>query len=369
MGKRRRRSRHPKQYCTIDYLECIGYTKQGKGIVMFKDKPFHVDELIEGEKARIMVYYEEDDLGTARAIQLLEESPKRALPLGHWKFSMGSYQIPHLKDEYQDEFKQKRVESLFGKALQIKVGKRTNYRNKASLTDGGFMTPGRGRKRTIVPEQFDLMEIDFSKYEGDKGVTIIRNLKTSIEGRPGTKIHAEDEMLGKKFLVGLDSFYQVNSEMAELAYKEIISFVPEDSVVFDLFGGAATIGIHIADKAKKVYSVEINKDSHKDALRNIELNNVTNIEAILGDANHFAMNAPVKADVIVVDPARAGLSEESVEALNNSGAERIIYLSCNIDTQKKDVDGLTNYSIDHIQPYDFFPQTFHIENLLVLNRK
>lgn len=231
------------------------------------------------------------------------------------------------------------------------------------------MTPGRGRKRTIVPEQFDLMEIDFSKYEGDKGVTIIRNLKTSIEGRPGTKIHAEDEMLGKKFLVGLDSFYQVNSEMAELAYKEIISFVPEDSVVFDLFGGAATIGIHIADKAKKVYSVEINKDSHKDALRNIELNNVTNIEAILGDANHFAMNAPVKADVIVVDPARAGLSEESVEALNNSGAERIIYLSCNIDTQKKDVDGLTNYSIDHIQPYDFFPQTFHIENLLVLNRK
>ena len=258
MGRRRRRGRHPKKYCTLDFLKCIGYTKQGKGIVMFKDKPFHVDELIEGEEARILVYYEEDDFGTARAIQLKEESPKRALPLGHWKFSLGSYQIPHLKDEYQDEFKQKRVEELFGPAKPIKVGKRTNYRNKASLTDGGFMPPGRGRMRPIQPKEFDLMEIDFSKYENDKGVTIIRNLKTSIEGRPGTKIHAEDEVLGKKFKVGLDSFYQVNSEMAELAYAEIISFVPEGSVVFDLFGGAATIGIHVSDKAKKVYSVEIN---------------------------------------------------------------------------------------------------------------
>ena len=231
------------------------------------------------------------------------------------------------------------------------------------------MPPGRGRMRPIQPKEFDLMEIDFSKYENDKGVTIIRNLKTSIEGRPGTKIHAEDEVLGKKFKVGLDSFYQVNSEMAELAYAEIISFVPEGSVVFDLFGGAATIGIHVSDKAKKVYSVEINNDSHKDALDNIKLNNIENVEAICGDANAFAVNSKIKPDVIIVDPARAGLSDESSIAINNSGANRIIYLSCNIDTQKQNVDLMTNYKITHIQPYDFFPQTYHIENLIVLDKK
>ena len=369
MGRRRRRNRHPKRYCTIEFLECIGYTKQGKGIVMFKGKEFHVDELLVGERARIQVYYEEDTVGTARAIQIENESPDRKLPLGHWKFSLGSYQIPHMTDEAHDRFKQNRIEELFGPAKPIKVGKREFYRNKVSMTDGGFMPPGRGRRFSVKPEKFDLMEINFENHANDKGVTIIRRLKTEIIGKPGTKIFAEDEVMGKKFRVGLDSFYQVNSEMAELAYKEIIDNVPADSVVFDLFGGAATIGIHVSDKAKKVYSVEINKDSHKDALANIELNNVDNVEAIMGDANAFATNNKVQADVIIVDPARAGLMEESVVALNKSGASRIIYLSCNIDTQKRDVDGLTNYEITNIQPYDFFPQTYHIENLIILDRK
>lgn len=368
MGRRRRRSRHPKKYCSIQYLKCIGYTKQGKGIVNFKGKPFHVDELIEGESAQILVYYEEDDFGTARAIKLKNPSHKRALPLGHWKFSLGSYQIPHLKDEYQDEFKQNQVNALFEQAMPIKVGKRTFYRNKVSLTNGGFMPPGRGRRYSIVPEEFDLMKLDFSKYPQDK-VTIVRRLDTEIFGKPGTKIFTHDQMLGKKFQVGLDSFYQVNSQMAKIAYEDILSFIPDQKVIFDLFGGAATIGIIVSDKAKKVYSVEINKDSHQDALTNIKLNNIKNVEAILGDANDFVIKSKVRPEVIIVDPARAGLPSESVAAINKSKAELVIYLSCNIETQARDVKALDNYKIIHVQPYDFFPQTYHIENLVVMKLK
>lgn len=371
MGNRRRRAKFDKRYVTLDFLECVEQNKDGRGIVMFHDKPFYVDELIKGEKARIYVFYEEASHGDGRAVMLEEPSPSRALPLGHWKFSMGSYQIPHMTDAAQDAFKQERVNKLFSKFGEVKpiiVGQRTNYRNKLSLTDGGFMAPGRGRKFSVKPEQFDLMDFDLTPFKEDKGITIIRKLKTTIIGRPGEKLYAEDEVMGKKFRVGLDAFYQVNTEMMIKSYSEIISWVPEGAVVFDLFGGAATIGIHVADKAKEVYSVEINEASHQDALANIELNGIKNVHAICGDANAFAVDNKIKADVIIVDPARAGLSEDSVKAINNSGAKRVIYLSCNIDTQITDVEGLTNYKAVSIQPYDFFPQTYHIENLIVLDK-
>lgn len=373
MGSRRRKRRkYPRRYTTLDYYECIGYNGKGQGIVMFNDKPFNVDELLLGEKARLLVYFEEDTTGEARAVDLKNPSKDRVIPLGHPKFSLGSYHIPHMSDEAQDAWKQQRVEKLFGMEVKpIKVGQRTNYRNKVVLHDGGFFPPGKGRRFAVIPteEQWDLMEIDFEKYKDTTGDIIIRRLDDEIWGKPGEQKFANHTMLGKKFIVNLNSFYQVNTEMAEVAYKDIIAEIPNDAVVYDLFGGAATIGIHVADKAKYVYSVEINKDSHKDAIQNIAINNITNVEAICGDANLWVKNNPKKADVVIFDPARSGLSADSAYAINDSGVDKIIYLSCNIETQKRDIDLLTNYKITSMQPYDFFPQTYHIENLIVLIKK
>ena len=373
MGRRQRnRRKFPRRYCTIDFYKCIGYNSKAQGIVKFHGKNFNVDELLKGEEARLIVYYEDEKGGEARACQIKEESKDRKLPLGHPKMSLGSYQTAHMTDKAQDQWKQDMVERLFNrKALPIKVGQRTNYRNKVVLHDGGFFPPGRGRRFSIkpTPDQWDLMEIDFDKYQDTKGDIIIRRLDTEISGKPGEQLFAEHTMLGKKFSVNLNSFYQVNNEMAELAYKEIIDEVPENSIVYDLFGGAATIGIHVADKAKKVYSVEINKDSHNDAKKNIALNNIDNVEAIMGDANEWVRNNDKNADVVIFDPARSGISEDSANAINKSGVEKIIYLSCNIETQIRDVKRLTNYEIVKIQPYDFFPQTYHVENLVVLTKR
>lgn len=373
MGRlRRARAKYPKKYCPIDPVECFETNEKGQCIVLWNDKTYTVDEMIPGELANIIIYYEEEKTGDGRAINLIKKSPDRALELGHPKMKLGSYHLAHLKDEAQDAWKQAQVEKVFGtKALPIKVGSRTNYRNKVVIHDGGFMPSGRNRKQAVTPAPgvFDLMDIDFEKYKDRKGDTIIRRLDTEIVGRPGENISTTHSIMGKTFNVNLNSFYQVNNEMMEKAYTEMISFVPEDSIVFDLFSGAATIGIHVSDKAKEVYSVEINKDSHEDALKNIELNNVKNVFAICGDANAFAVQSKIKPDVIIVDPARSGLNEISVKAINESGAKRIIYLSCNINSQVIDVNGLTNYEIIHIQPYDFFPQTYHIENLVVLAKK
>ena len=373
MGSRRRKRRKfPRRYTTIEYYECIGYNNKGQGIINFKNKPFNVDELLLGEKARVIVYFEEEESGEARAVDIKNPSPDRVLPLGHPKFSLGSYHIPHMSEKAQDAWKQSRVEDLFNlKADPIKVGKRVNYRNKVVLHDGGFFPPGRGRRFAVIPtsEQWDLMEIDFAKYSNTQGDIIIRRLDDEISGKPGEQLFANHTMLGKKFIVNLNSFYQVNSEMAEVAYKDIIAEIPENAIVYDLFGGAATIGIHVSDKAKYVYSVEINKDSHKDALQNIKINNIKNVEAICDDANLWVRNNSKNADVVIFDPARSGLAEESARAINESNVEKILYLSCNIETQKRDIDLLTNYKIDRVQPYDFFPQTYHIENLIILTKK
>ena len=103
MGSRRRKRRKfPRRYTTIEYYECIGYNAKGQGIVIFNDKPFNVDELLLGEKARMIVYFEEEESGEARAVDIKNPSPDRALPLGHPKFSLGSYHIPHMSEKAQD---------------------------------------------------------------------------------------------------------------------------------------------------------------------------------------------------------------------------------------------------------------------------
>lgn len=373
MGRiRRARAKYPRNYCPIEELECFETNVKGQCLINWNNKTYTVDEMIKGEIANIVIYYEEATTGDARAVKLVKPSPDRVLELKHPKMQLGSYHLAHMNEKAQDAWKQAEVEKVFDQKVNpIIVGRRTNYRNKVVLHNGGFMPSGRNRKRTVVPEPgaFDLMEIDFAKYAGTEGDIIIRRLDTEIEGKPGEDKNTTHSIMGKKFSVNLNSFYQVNSEMMERAYTEMISFIPENSVVFDLFSGAATIGIHASDRAKEVYSVEINKDSHKDALKNIELNGVKNVHAICGDANAFASSSKVRPDVIIVDPARSGLNELSVKAINESGAQRVIYLSCNIHTQVKDIQGMDNYKMIHIQPYDFFPQTYHIENLVVLEKK
>ncbi len=371
MGRRKKTNRFPKLYCVLEYLLCHNYNERGQGIVTYNNKPFYIDGLIKGERARILVFYEYPENGQGKAIMLENISPDRQLMPDHPKLELGVYHIAHLKDKAQDAFKQNRLQTLFKTNVnQIIVGKRTYYRNKVVLSDGGFKPPGKRRKYSIVPteDQFDLMMIDFNQFSHYKGDLIIRHLDEQIFGFPGENKFTTDHFLNKKFNVNLNAFYQVNGEMARLAYQKIIDFVPEGTIVFDLFAGAATIGICVSDKAKQVYAVEINQQSHEDALINISLNQATNVTSICQDVNQWISQTNIKPDVVIIDPARNGLSLNACQAINNLGARKIIYLSCNIDTQKRDIDLLTNYEIIYMQPYDFFPQTYHIENLIILKK-
>lgn len=372
MNRRNKKIKYPKQYCPLQWFKCTDVNAKGQGIIQYHNKPFYIDELMSGEIAKVVIYHENNNDGQGRAMVLKKKSNERVLPLGHWKFSIGSYHIPHWSNELQDRWKTHQIQKLYPhiNVPKIKVGKRTYYRNKVVLHEGGFMPPGPYRRFFVKPPNFDLMKIDFKKYESYPGTLIIRRLNTEIIGAPGTQIDTTVNLLNIKMKVNLNSFLQVNLEMMELVLKIIQKYIQPKDIVVDLFAGIGTIGLQVAANAKRVYCVEINPNCVKDCQHNIELNHLNNTKVILADANSWTKNLIyIKPSVIIVNPARAGLNINALNAINNSFANNIIYLACNPYKQAADIKYLTNYQITKIQPFDFFPQTYHIENLLILKNR
>lgn len=188
--------------------------------------------------------------------------------------------------------------------------------------------------------------------------------------------HIFEEMEGLKFKISAKSFYQTNSEQAYELYKitRDLCQLKGDEVVYDLYTGTGTIANFIAKKAKKVVGVEYVPDAVIDAKNNSEFNHITNTVFFAGDMkdvlNEEFINTHGKPDVIITDPPRAGMHEDVIAVLLKVGAPKIVYVSCNPATQARDLEMLMgSYDIAEIQPVDMFPQTAHVENVVLLVKK
>ena len=168
-----------------------------------------------------------------------------------------------------------------------------------------------------------------------------------------------------KYLVNNNSFFQVNNECALDLYEYIKRLVGNTNDLLDLYCGTGSIGIYLSDVCKSVLGVERNSDSVLCARENMKINNINNYEIILGDASEISK----KFDVIVVDPPREGLSKTVINNLNNMKAQKIIYVSCNPSTLKRDILLLDNYNLQSIRAFNMFPATKHIECVVLLERK
>jgi len=144
--------------------------------------------------------------------------------------------------------------------------------------------------------------------------------------------------------------------------------------VYDLYTGTGSIALFLAPHAGKVVGVEYVASAVEDALQNALLNNIQNATFVAGDMakilnTEFYLRHGYP-EVVVVDPPRAGMHPEVVQTLLQSGASRIVYVSCNPATQARDLQGLSEqYRLERYRPLDLFPQTAHIENLALLVRK
>lgn len=185
-----------------------------------------------------------------------------------------------------------------------------------------------------------------------------------------------ENMEGLKFKIGPKSFYQTNSDQAYELYKVTRDFagIKNTDVVYDLYTGTGTIANFVAHQAKKVVGVEYVPAAIDDAKINSQINNITNTTFYAGDMkdvlNNEFINENGKPDVIITDPPRAGMHEDVVKKILEIEPNRIVYVSCNPSTQARDLQLLdTKYKVTKAQPVDMFPQTHHVENVVLLELK
>ena len=185
------------------------------------------------------------------------------------------------------------------------------------------------------------------------------------------------EKLGDfNFKISPKSFFQTNTKQAEVLYNVVKDFamLTGDETVYDLYCGTGSIGIFLSDKAKKIVGVDVVEDAIKDAKENAALNNLDSASFFAGDVieicNDDFFQSHGKADVVIVDPPRAGLHQKLVTKLLEISSEKIVYVSCNVATQARDLQLLSEkYNIEKIQPVDMFPHTHHIESVALLTLK
>ncbi len=191
-----------------------------------------------------------------------------------------------------------------------------------------------------------------------------------------TKDSTITDTLGEfTFQISATSFYQVNPVQAKKLYDTAIDFakIKKTETVLDLYCGIGTIALFASKKAKQVYGVEINAQSIEDAKINAELNNITNIDFVAADAAVAAktfMDNNIQMDVIVVDPPRKGLDQATIDSILALEPSRLVYVSCDPSTLVRDCVLLQDkYTVKKIQPVDMFPQTFHVETVVLLEKK
>ena len=226
-------------------------------------------------------------------------------------------------------------------------------------------------------------------------ISVINQIAGGVSNAPKVEaehlLHGDDhifeQLCGVNFAVSASSFFQTNPRQAEVLYGMVREACGlregRRDTVLDLFCGTGSIGLTLAKHARHVVGFEVVPSAVRDARRNMELNAIGNAEFHCGDLNKVWSELGDRLggapDVVVTDPARPGMHAGLCEWLNDCGARRIVYVSCNPSTQARDVSILTGtdrsprdvegkYRLTSLQAVDMFPHTPHIESIAVLDR-
>ena len=215
-----------------------------------------------------------------------------------------------------------------------------------------------------------------------KSIVLNVNRKQSnvILGDKNIVIYGEEaifDYIGQfKFRISPNSFFQVNPIQTDVLYSKALEYaaLSGNETVFDAYCGIGTISLFLSQKAKKVYGVEIVPQAIDNAKENAVLNNVDNVEFILGESEKVIpemYQKGIKADVIVVDPPRKGCGQELLDVIAEMQCPRVVYVSCNPATLARDLKYLVEkgYTVQEVQPVDMFPHTTHVECVVCIQKR
>ena len=228
---------------------------------------------------------------------------------------------------------------------------------------------------------YDLMDFLGSEFPAISSLMYIINTKRndSLADQEPVLYKGEDhlleEMEGLKFRIGPKSFYQTNTKQSLRLYNAAKDFagLTGNEVVYDLYTGTGTIANFIAESARTVIGIEYIEEAVRDAVINSDINNIKNTRFFAGEIksvlNEQFIASHGRPDVIITDPPRAGMQKEVVRSIISAEPEKIVYISCNPATQARDIEIMSEcYRVTKIQPVDMFPQTHHVENVILMEK-
>jgi 23S rRNA (uracil1939-C5)-methyltransferase len=206
--------------------------------------------------------------------------------------------------------------------------------------------------------QFNNLEIcEFDTFTNKIGKTL-KTAKT---------LQLVDKLLNKQFIYSLDSFWQINQAVYEMTLNRIKQFVDSNDSVLDFYSGVGSIGLSVTNQTNQLTLVEIDQINNSYAKINADKNNAA--AKIKTASVKTAANLIKQNSLLIVDPARTGLSKELTQQINKVLPKRIIYLSCNPVTQARDIKNIiANYKIVDNLAYNYFCKTPHIEHLIILDK-
>ena len=354
--------------------------------------------------------------------ELLKKSEFRITPVCSYFKTCGGCHLQHLKYEETLKFKEDKIKNIFKKfKIKVKVlpcepsPKIYNYRNKLTLKCDGEKL---GLYKINTHEVVDIAECKISSNEINRAIKIIREINLNnvreiilqnylnnilitfkiIDKNYNNIIPLKDKLkefksygifveyknntifqTGEKYILKEEfnikypftnnSFYQINDEVKNIIYSDILANISSSDKVLDAYSGSGLLSACMARKAKLVTGVEIVSSATQNANKLKELNGLKNLQNINGD---FVKELIYKINfnVCVLDPPRAGVNKEAIELIMKKRPQKVIYLSCNPATLARDLCLFCErYNISSLKPYDMFPNTHHVETLAVLELK
>ncbi len=233
-----------------------------------------------------------------------------------------------------------------------------------------------------LPSKNEIIQDIIKQIPGVKSIVQNVNTKrTNVIFGDETKVLWGEEFIydsigSIQFAISARSFYQVNPDQTKVLYDKALDYagLTGNETVIDAYCGIGTISLFLAQKAKKVYGVEIVPEAIEDAKRNAALNGITNVEFAVGEAEKVIpewYEKGIHADVLVVDPPRKGCDNALLETIISMKPKKVVYVSCNPATLARDLRILEDggYKTVEVQPVDMFPQTTHVECCSLLVRK
>ncbi len=389
----------------------------GRGISRSSGKVYFIENALKDEDVSITLLKEKKKYCEAKLKEISNISKDRTEAKCKYYNVCGGCQLMHIKEEKQEEFKKEKVEEILKKFLKynkdvndIVFSKNFNYRNKVVLhvkdNKLGFyknktnelieidkcllLNPVINDLISYLKNYIELKDIEKITIKvGNKTNEVMLIIDGSIAYYQNlleivdvliinkkvmtTKDYITSYIGNKKYIIKRNSFFQVNYDISTRMYDKVKDVIVKEKSknVLDLYCGTGTIGIYINDVVSKITGIEVVSDAIESANTNKKINNVENIEFILGkveDKLDFISNNNI--DTIIVDPPRSGLHKKVIPILEKISPKTIIYVSCDPITMARDITLLSNnYELVEVTPYDMFPNTYHVECVCVLNRR